>query len=166
MSRVSWICIKTWSKIYCWGGYILYLQFIFGHLWLHGILMHMFNADFLLWGFANDPSWLFISFLQDELSLTDVVVWGTLYPLLVQQSHQKGSQLAFLTKAKFAIFWVLFWKRREKSKGPVTLLRMRETCDKRMKINEIIFIRTKILWNASVYEYRTSGVPLAYSACA
>jgi hypothetical protein len=31
------------------------------------------------------------------------------------------------------------------SKGPVTLLRMRETCEKRMKINEIIFIRTKIL---------------------
>jgi hypothetical protein len=31
------------------------------------------------------------------------------------------------------------------SKGPVTLLRMRETYEKRMKINEIIFIRTKIL---------------------
>jgi hypothetical protein len=30
-------------------------------------------------------------------------------------------------------------------KGPVTLLRMRETYEKRMKINEIIFIRTKIL---------------------
>ncbi|CAB3999459.1 Methionine--tRNA ligase, cytoplasmic [Paramuricea clavata] len=29
----------------------------------------------------------------DELSLTDVVVWGTLYPLLVQQSHQKGLDL-------------------------------------------------------------------------
>jgi hypothetical protein len=32
-----------------------------------------------------------------------------------------------------------------KCKGPVTLLRMRETYEKRMKINEIIFIRTKIL---------------------
>jgi hypothetical protein len=31
------------------------------------------------------------------------------------------------------------------AKGPVTLLRMRETYEKRMKINEIIFIRTKIL---------------------
>jgi hypothetical protein len=31
------------------------------------------------------------------------------------------------------------------SKGPVTLLRMRETYEKRMKINEIILIRTKIL---------------------
>ena len=31
------------------------------------------------------------------------------------------------------------------SKGPVTLLRMRETYEKRMKINAIIFIRTKIL---------------------
>jgi hypothetical protein len=30
-------------------------------------------------------------------------------------------------------------------KGPVTLLRMRETYEKRMEINEIIFIRTKIL---------------------
>jgi hypothetical protein len=30
-------------------------------------------------------------------------------------------------------------------KGPVTLLRMRETYEKRMKINAIIFIRTKIL---------------------
>jgi hypothetical protein len=29
--------------------------------------------------------------------------------------------------------------------GPVTLLRMRETYEKRMKINAIIFIRTKIL---------------------
>ena len=29
--------------------------------------------------------------------------------------------------------------------GPVTLLRMRETYEKRMKINEIIFIRTKII---------------------
>jgi hypothetical protein len=33
----------------------------------------------------------------------------------------------------------------EGRKGPVTLLRMRETYEKRMKINEIIFIRTKIL---------------------
>jgi hypothetical protein len=32
-----------------------------------------------------------------------------------------------------------------RAKGPVTLLRMRETYQKRMKINEIIFIRTKIL---------------------
>jgi hypothetical protein len=31
------------------------------------------------------------------------------------------------------------------NKGPVTLLRMRETYEKRMKINAIIFIRTKIL---------------------
>ena len=30
-------------------------------------------------------------------------------------------------------------------KGPVTLLRMKETYEKRMKINEIIFICTKIL---------------------
>ena len=30
-------------------------------------------------------------------------------------------------------------------KGPVTLLRMRETYEKRMKINAIIFIRTTIL---------------------
>ena len=30
-------------------------------------------------------------------------------------------------------------------KGPVTPLRMRETYEKRMKINAIIFIRTKIL---------------------
>ena len=27
---------------------------------------------------------------KDELSLTDVVVWGTLYPLLAQDSHQTG----------------------------------------------------------------------------
>jgi hypothetical protein len=50
-------------------------------------------------------------------------------------------------------------------KGPVTLLRMRETYEKRMKINEIIFIRTKILWNASVwvpYIWRTSSV---FSVC-
>jgi hypothetical protein len=50
-------------------------------------------------------------------------------------------------------------------KGPVTLLRMRETYEKRMKINEIIFIRTKILWNASVwvpYIWRTSSV---FSLC-
>ena len=50
-------------------------------------------------------------------------------------------------------------------KGPVTLLRMRETYEKRMKINEIIFIRTKS-FEMPAYEYRTSGVPLAYSACA
>jgi hypothetical protein len=31
------------------------------------------------------------------------------------------------------------------TEGPVTLLRMRETYEKRMKINAIIFIRTKIL---------------------
>jgi hypothetical protein len=31
------------------------------------------------------------------------------------------------------------------AKGPVTLLRLRETYEKRMKINAIIFIRTKIL---------------------
>ena len=30
-------------------------------------------------------------------------------------------------------------------KGPVTLLRMRKTYEKRMKINELLFIRTKIL---------------------
>jgi hypothetical protein len=27
---------------------------------------------------------------QDEISLPDVVVWGTLYPLLVQDSLQRG----------------------------------------------------------------------------
>jgi hypothetical protein len=44
-------------------------------------------------------------------------------------------------------------------------LRMRETYEKRMKINEIIFIRTKILWNASVwvpYIWRISSV---FSVC-
>jgi hypothetical protein len=51
--------------------------------------------------------------------------------------------------------------------GPVTLLPMREfeTYEKRMEINEIIFIRTKILWNASVwlpYIWRTSSV---FSVC-
>jgi hypothetical protein len=42
---------------------------------------------------------------------------------------------------------------------------MRETYEKRMKINEIIFIRTKVLWNASVwvpYIWRTSSV---FSVC-
>jgi hypothetical protein len=42
---------------------------------------------------------------------------------------------------------------------------MGETYAKRMKINEIIFIRTKILWNASVwvpYIWRTSSV---FSVC-
>ena len=48
---------------------------------------------------------------------------------------------------------------------PVTLLRMRETYGKRMKINEIIFIRTKLqksleLIEMPAYKYRTSGVPL------
>jgi hypothetical protein len=50
---------------------------------------------------------------------------------------------------------------------PVTLLRMRETCEKPMKINVIynFHIRTKILWNASVwvpYIWRTSSV---FSLC-
>ena len=50
-------------------------------------------------------------------------------------------------------------------KGPVTLLRMRETYDKRMKINEIIFIRTKS-FEMTAYEYRTFGVPLSvFSVC-
>jgi hypothetical protein len=42
---------------------------------------------------------------------------------------------------------------------------MRETYEKRMEINEIIFIRTKILWNASEwvpYIWRTSSV---FSVC-
>jgi hypothetical protein len=53
-------------------------------------------------------------------------------------------------------------------KGPVTLLHMRETYDKRMKINEIIFICTKLQESLEMpaYEYRTSGLLLAYSACA
>jgi hypothetical protein len=44
-------------------------------------------------------------------------------------------------------------------KGPVTLLRMRETYEKCMKINEIIFICTKVLWMVA-YAYHTSGIPL------
>jgi hypothetical protein len=49
------------------------------------------------------------------------------------------------------------------SQGPVTLLRMRETYEKRMKINEIIFIRTELkkCLEMPAYEHRTSGVPLS-----
>ena len=52
------------------------------------------------------------------------------------------------------------------TKGPVTLLRMRETYEKRMKINKIIFIYAQKSFEMSAYEYRTSGVPVVYSACA
>ena len=56
-----------------------------------------------------------------------------------------------------------------RAKVPVTLLlRMRETYQKRMKINEIIFIRT--IKNPLKYQrmstVHASDVPLAYSACA
>jgi hypothetical protein len=53
-------------------------------------------------------------------------------------------------------------------KGPITLLRMRKTYEKRMKIDEIIFIPTKLQKSLEMpaYEYRTSGVHVAYSACA
>jgi hypothetical protein len=37
--------------------------------------------------------------------------------------------------------------------GLVTLLRLRETYEKRMKINEIFFIRTKIPCEIPAYEY-------------
>jgi hypothetical protein len=40
---------------------------------------------------------------------------------------------------------------------------MRETYEKRMKINEIIFIYAQKSFEMTAYEYRTSGVPLAYS---
>jgi hypothetical protein len=53
--------------------------------------------------------------------------------------------VAIMGLANFDINFGQFYSL-HRAKGPVTLLlRMRETYQKRMKINEIIFIRTKIL---------------------